>query len=304
MFFLLLYYILSLSLPHQLPHPKIPWLLQPTPVLLKNPQRKIAELENVIKTLETSLAEHTAMIRIMHSNQSVASSIPPGASALALANAVAQAQEQQQQHHQQQQTLPSSPAHLFHSRQLSSSHMLSNTPTSPLVISAATTPIHSGSVHSRQLSTPAVLSKSLVTNSDVMRARARSPALAGLSVTQADILRSVTPSELLYASRNNDIQRSSADIRTELLRPQPRHGVLQLTPRELLARTGNQTSDLIRSATPTADLLRSTTPVGIDLNTGRRDSAPGDVLVHSFHKPQSGSVVTSHGQQHSLTGTT
>ena len=262
-------------------------------------------MESVMKTMETTIAEQTAMIRIMQSNQAAS------AVSAALLN-----RAQQQQNDIVAAAVPppvggnlsASPTHLLHSRQLS--HM--TTPTSSYL--AHSSAFH----HAKQLSTPVYATPTALR-------RSRSPA-AGLNVTQTDLLR-VTPtsSEVMRISPSqaDTLLNRSTPTSTALLRVTPTQAsLLRTAQEEVLRATPSHHHELLnahnthntmeihrpkplhltskellrRSATPTAELMRrSRTPTAIiDLGSGgRRDSAPGEILAHTLNNTS-----------HSLPGTT
>ena len=259
-------------------------------------------MDAIIKSLETTLSEQTAMMRILQSNQSAA----------AVSNAqhlIFGASQQQQQQQQQQQHLPEfeisartrtlTPTQQQQQQQ-AHARQLSHLGVSPAAMSAATTPIFS---HGKQLSTPATATV----------------ATAGNAATSSDLLRSLALSPMLRPPSQSPqaVAAAAAASTAELLhRPQPRlssqlvmgstppqqqqhfltgEGIprnlsgVQLTPKELL-----------RSATPTADAFRrSVTPVGLVERlaasgpSGRRDSAPGVVLGGSAGSSAAAAIRTN-----------
>ena len=221
-------------------------------------------MDSIIKSLETTLSEQTAMMRILQSNQSAA----------AVSNAqhiIFGATQQQQQ--QQLQEFDVSARTLTPTQQQQHARQLSHLGVSPAAMSAATTPIFS---HGKQLSTPAAAATATSTTSDLLRSLALSPMLRPPSQSPQPAAASTT--ELLH--------RPQPRLSSQLVMAPPHYpsaageGIhrnlsgVQLTPKELL-----------RSATPTADAFRrSATPVGLVERlaasgpSGRRDSAPGVVL--------------------------
>ena len=239
-------------------------------------------MDSIIKSLETTLSEQTAMMRILQSNQSAA--------AVSNAQHIIFGATQQQQHQQQQlqefeasaRTLTPTQQQQQHARQLS--HL----GVSPAAMSAATTPIFS---HGKQLSTPAAATATSTT-SDLLRSLALSPMLRPPSQSPQPAAASTT--ELLH--------RPQPRLSSQLVMAPPPHypsvggeGIhrnlsgVQLTPKELL-----------RSATPTADAFRrSVTPVGLVERlaaagpSGRRDSAPGVVLGGSAASTAAAAIKTN-----------
>ena len=235
-------------------------------------------MDSIIKSLETTLSEQTAMMRILQSNQSAAAV----SSAQQLIFGASQ-QQQQQQHLPAEFDVPSRTLTPTQQQQQQHARQLSHLGVSPATMSAATTPIFTH--HGKQLSTPA----------------AAAAAAASSGLTSSELLRSLALSPMLRPPSQSPQPAAAASTAELLHRPLPRltsqqqfvmgatapHfatagealsrnlGGVQLTPKELL-----------RSATPTADAFRrSVTPVGLadrlgasGMSAGRRDSAPGVVL--------------------------
>ena len=239
-------------------------------------------MDSIIKSLETTLSEQTAMMRILQSNQSAA----------AVSNAqhiiFSATQQQQQQQQQQLQEFDVSARTLTPTQQQQHARQLSHLGVSPAAMSAATTPIFS---HGKQLSTPAAAATATSTTSDLLRSLALSPMLRPPSQSPQPAAASTT--ELLH--------RPQPRLSSQLVMAPPHYpsaageGIhrnlsgVQLTPKELL-----------RSATPTADAFRrSATPVGLVERlaasgpSGRRDSAPGVVLGGSAASTAAAAIKTN-----------
>ncbi len=269
-------------------------------------QRKVAELENVVKTLETTLTEQSAMIRILRSNQS-ASAIDSALTDAATTAATAGANGAVAAANANNMVVdPTSPTHQLlqlHQRQLSASYLHPSSalfqqqqqqhqppppnrpPPFPTSVSAASTPTHHLARHHLNPSSPAA-SAAIV---DYLRnaggivpplGRSRSPS-AGLNVSHADIL---------HANLIHDNPASSPLHSKSLMNPPP-------PPLSIFTSGGGggslhvgqarQLQFLRRSATPTAELMRPgagamTLPAPIPQLGGpdqRRDSAPSAVLA-------------------------
>ena len=253
-------------------------------------------MDAIIKSLETTLSEQTAMMRILQSNQSAAAV----SNAQHLIFGASQQQQQQQQHqqqHQQQQhpefDIPDSrnliptrtltPTQQQQHQQQQHARQLSHLGVSPGVSPALFS-------HGKQLSTPAAATSTAAstTSSDLLRSLALSPMLR-TPMSHSPQMQAASTAELLH--RPQPTRLSSQQLLMGST-PPPMHfpgegihisrnlGGVQLTPKELL-----------RSATPTADAFsrRSVTPVGLverlaasaaaGPQGGRRDSAPGGVVL-------------------------
>ncbi len=257
-------------------------------------------MENVVKTLETTLTEQAAMIRIFQSNQS-ASAIDTALTDAAAATATAAAAAVE----------PTSPTHQLlqmHQRQLSASYLH---PSSPLFqqgaaaprprfsVSAASTPTHPHHHHVRHHlnpSSPAAsaaivdyLRNTAAAVSPSSLARSRSPS-AGLNVSHADILHA----NLIHDSGVGGIAAATSPLHSKALSlataPTPQLSIFTGggVGGSLHLNQSRQLHLLRRSATPTADLMRGDAGAGAmtlpsalasAAQQQRRDSAPGDVLA-------------------------
>ncbi|TRY75585.1 hypothetical protein TCAL_13347 [Tigriopus californicus] len=245
---------------------------------MQNSQRRLADLENHIKTLEITIAEQSGLLRIAQSNQTLLESrnlLSSGRSATPT--------NQHLMAHQQQLSLPTlksqslslhaSPTHLLHARQLS--HL--TTPSASHAHSLANSPVAS---HGKQLSTPALgYSSAPITLSRPM---------VGVSHASSRTLAALIAQETGYGQHQQQQQQHelsrhlNATPTRSLLHQSEEQMLLKPTARHLPG-LHLSTRDLLRSATPSAELMRSVTPLQVDINTGRRDSAPGDVLAHTFN---------------------
>lgn len=258
-----------------------------SPPVQTNPQRRLADLENHIKTLEITIAEQSGLLRIAQSNQTLLES----RSLLTTGRSATPTQQQQQHHHllahQQQLSLPTlksqslslhaSPTHLLHARQLS--HLV--TPSVSHAHSLANSPVAS---HGKQLSTPILgYSSAPITLSRpiVGPSHASSRTLAAL-IAQETGYGQQQQQQQQYQAQHELSRHLNATPTRSLSHQNEEQMVLKPTARHLSG-LHLSTRDLLRSATPSAELMRSVTPLQVDINTGRRDSAPGDVLAHTFN---------------------
>ena len=262
-------------------------------------------MENTIKALETTLAEQTASIRILETNQSSAAvnaallENPVAAAALAGRSVTPQPQPSPKNSLAIALTSPqvvsgggslslhASPTHLLHARQLSNMSHLA-TGLTPLV------------AHGKQLSTPAltaVSSYGTVSNS------AAAAALLAVPMASSGNSFRTSPSRTLLGLRSQQ-HYTAEELGAET--PENMFRAVVSTPPSAPASVGaihplpKSRQQLMRSATPSAELLRAVNSgphqtmaqahLLAGLEGGRRDSAPGDVLAHSLSSVSPGNT--------------